>query len=466
MRDLREHQLRRLGAGAALIALAACANRDSNAARFGDATALSATTTVGTAPMFAVAPGGTQAAAWVSAPGGGIDGRLYVAVGGGTPTEIRDTLGPIEAHGESPPKIAYGGDGSLYALYTVGKVVPGQRFPQSALRLVKSTDGGSHWTAPVTVTDGAVFGSHSFHALHTAPDGTIYVSWLGKADGAAASGGAMKDTASMAPAMKDMPGMTGMSHAAHEASAAWISRSTDGGATWTPRVRVDLGEACPCCRTALASTKDGRLFMAWRHVFPGNVRDVVVARSDDRGATWSTPERVHADNWVFDACPHAGPALAVDSAGLLHVAWWTGREGSAGVYYSQSRDGAHTFSAPIALGVAQFSRPAHVQLGLTSKNDVIVAWEDGTRAVPEVLVRVSRDGGAHFGDALPLSDGGRASTFPVLGIAGDSVAVAWSDESASDDADTAGQSMRDKNAPAALHAVGETRVLVRRGVLR
>jgi hypothetical protein len=456
MREGREHPLRRFAIGAAAIALAACANGDSTTARFGDASALSATTTVGTAPMFAVAPSGAQAAAWISAPGGGTDGRLYVAVGGGRPTEIRDTLGPIEAHGESPPKITYGGDGSLYALYTVGKVVPGQRFPQAALRLVKSSDGGSHWTPPVTVTDGPVFGSHSFHALHAAPDGTIYVSWLGKADGAGTE----------AAAKSGMDGMAGMSHGAHEASAAWISRSIDGGATWAPRVRVDLGEACPCCRTALASGKEGRLYMAWRHVFPGNVRDIVVARSDDHGATWSAPQRVHADNWAFDACPHAGPAIAVDSAGLLHVAWWTGREGSAGVYYTQSSDGAHTFSAPIALGVARFSRPAHVQLGLTAGNEVIVTWDDGTRAVPAVLVRVSRDGGAHFGDALPLSEAGRASTFPVLGIAGDSVAVAWSDESASTGADTARPTMRDRSAPAELHAVGETRVLVRRGVLR
>lgn len=457
----------------ACLAGVSCANGNAGTARFGDAAALSATTTVGAAPMFAVGPGGTQAAAWVSAPGGGTDGRLYVSVADGKPTEIRDTLGPIEAHGESPPKITYGSDGSLYALYTVGKVVPGERFPQAALRLVKSSDGGAHWTTPVTVTDGPVFGSHSFHALHAAPDGTIYVSWLGKADSgrtqpdplASMNHGSMSHVGMASEHMEhDSRSASAHSgHGTHEASAAWISRSTDGGATWAPRVRVDLGEACPCCRTALASTKDGRLYMAWRHVFPGSVRDIVVARSDDHGATWSAPERVHADNWTFDACPHAGPAIAVDAKGLLHVAWWTGKEGSAGVYYTQSSDGAKSFRAPTALGVAQFSRPAHVQMGLTSANDVIVTWDDGTRAVPEVVVRVSRDGGAHFGDALPLSAADRAGTFPVLGIAGDSVAVAWSDESANV---SGAAEPSHGSAPAALHAVGETRVLVRRGVLR
>ena len=100
---------------------------------------VSASTTVGAAPMFAVSPGGKRAVAWVSAPDGGTDGRLYVAIGA-APTELRDTLGPIEPHGEAPPKLAYAADGSLYALYAVAKVIPGRRFPMSSLRLASAGD--------------------------------------------------------------------------------------------------------------------------------------------------------------------------------------------------------------------------------------------------------------------------------------------------------------------------------------
>src|SRR5262245_17128312 len=162
------------------IAMAACGGSAGGPPQFSEATTLTGTTAVGTAPMFAVSSAGRQAVAWVSAPAGGTDGRLYVSVDGAPPAEIRDTLGPIEAHGEAPPKIAYAADGSLFAAYTVGRLVPGARFPQSALRLVKSVDDGKTWTPPVTVTDGEeAFGAHSFHALHIASDGTIYVSWLG-----------------------------------------------------------------------------------------------------------------------------------------------------------------------------------------------------------------------------------------------------------------------------------------------
>src|SRR4051812_49034565 len=117
-------------------------------------------------------------------------------------------------------------------------------------------------------------------------------------------------------------GMMTMDHADHEASAAWIARSSDGGKTWEPRVRVDRGEACPCCRTAVVTGNDGAMYMSWRHVYPGNIRDVVVAKSTDQGATWNEPVRVHADDWKFDACPHAGPAMAIDASNVLHIVWW------------------------------------------------------------------------------------------------------------------------------------------------
>ena len=125
-----------IATGVAVFLLASACHRDTSL-RFGDAHALSAPTTVGAAPIVAVSPSGTEAAAWVSAPGGGSDGRLYVSVAGDAPVELRDSLGPIEVHGESPPKVAYAADGSLVAIYVVGKVVPGARFPLAALRFVR-----------------------------------------------------------------------------------------------------------------------------------------------------------------------------------------------------------------------------------------------------------------------------------------------------------------------------------------
>lgn len=400
-----------------------------------DPSTVSAPTAVGAAPILALAPDGTRSVAWVSAPGGGTDGRMYVSTGGGAPTEIRDTLGPIGPHGEAPPKLAYGADGVLHAVYVVGREVPGRRFPLSALRYVRSTDHGASWTTPVSVTDTSVFGSYNFHALHAAADGTIYVSWLDGRDGK---------------------------------SATYMTRSTDGGHTWAANVRVAPGESCPCCRTAIATGADGALYLAWRTVMPGNIRDIVVARSDDRGDTWSAPVRVHADDWEFDACPHAGPSLQVDDAGRLHAAWWTGREGSAGVWYARSDDGARSFGAPVALGVSEFSRPSHAQVAVGADGLVVAAWDDGTLRTPRITMRVSTDGGASFGGAVAVSDSGVAASFPVLALADRDFTLVWAEQSreAADHAEHSRPDMKSPGATMPLAAVGTSEVRLRTGTIR
>ena len=391
------------------------------------------------------APGGRRAAAWVTAPGGGSDGRLLVAVAGadgalGAPVELRDTLGPIEPHGEAPPKLTYAANGALYALYVVGKEVPGRRFPLSALRFVRSADGGRTWSTPVSVTDAATFGSYNFHAIVAGRGDTVYAAWL---DGRAGK------------------------------SATYMTRSVDGGRTWAPNVRVSIGEACPCCRTAIAAGRGDTVYAAWRRVAPGDVREVVVARSADGGKTWAEPVNVQRDGWVFAACPHAGPSLQVDARGVVHAAWWTGKEGAAGVFHARSTDGGRTFAPATAIGVAERSRPAHVQVavvaapGDTGAPRVIVAWDDGTVRTPQVRMRVSRDGGATFSDAATISDGDGAATYPVLAVDGRRLSVAWSAESAAHlEHEMAHKpDMKQRGARMGLPTVGERSVMVREGIV-
>jgi hypothetical protein len=408
----------------------------------------------GSAPTVAVAADGRRAVAWVTAPDGGSDGRLRVSVVDtagralAAPVELRDPLGPIEPHGEAPPKVAFGPHGAVYALWVVGKEVPGRRFPMSALRFARSADGGRTWSAPVSVTDmPQPFGSFNFHALQAARGDTVYAAWLDARDGR---------------------------------SATYLTRSTDGGRTWAPNVRITPpgGESCPCCRTAVAAGRGDTVYAAWRGVARRTdrttVREVVVARSADGGRTWAAPVRAQRDGWVFDACPHAGPSLAVDAAGGVHVAWWSGREGAAGVFYARSDDGAASFGPPAPLGVAEHSMPAHVQLAVAAAGEgrrpaVVAAWDDGTRRVPRVLVRVSRDGGRTFRPAAAASRTG-AATFPVLAAGGDRLVLAWTAERAA--AHGTGEApghghaaRRDPSAPHPLPRVGQRTVLVREAVL-
>jgi hypothetical protein len=384
--------------------------------------------------MLALSPLGLRALSWVADPDSAGSSELHLVLqdGGGevmARSTLRDPLGSIEPHGEAPPQIAFAPDGEILALYTVGRVVPGRRFPASALRLARTTDGGKRWTVPVTVNEGEAFGSHNFHSLLVAPDGTVYAAWLSAVQGS---------------------------------SGVWLRRSDDTGSTWLPSQPIHTEPTCPCCRTALAVGPDGTLYAAWRNIFPGDVRDIVVMRSEDRGATWSTPVRPRADEWVFPGCPHAGPSLQVDPSSVVHIAWWTGREGEAGVWYARSHDGGRTFMAePVAVG--QRSMPAHVQLAL-APNGPVLAWDDGLGAQPGILIRHLAEAGA---PVLRLTTPEVAASYPVIAVAADSLVVVWSQlgTHAHHAAEAARPDMRDPSAVMPLPRVGQSEIFARSGPL-
>jgi hypothetical protein len=402
----------------------------------------------GAAPVFATSPAGLLTLAWVTAPANGSDGRLSIRpdANADRTNELRDPLGGLAINGEVPPKIAYGPDGVLYATYLVAHATAGKKRPEMAIRFAMSRNGGADWTTPTTVTATAtgdsVFGSYDDHALYVAADGTVYLSWLAATD---------------------------------KASNTYFVRSTDHGATWSRAAKVDGDPSCPCCRTAMASGPDGALYVAWRKIYPGapgesEMRDIAIARSDDHGQSWGAPTRVHVDAWHVTSCPNAGPSIKVGEDGVVHVAWWTGKEGAAGVQYAQSTDHGVTFSQPVALGVAQFSRAAHVQLAIGSgatKGLVLATWDDGTLKVPQIVSRLSRDGGHTFSATQPLSPDGDLAGYPIVTLHGDTALVAWQQRTvAGVAADSVAHARMDMNDPAShLHAIGALQVVARTGVV-
>jgi hypothetical protein len=221
--------------------------------------------------------------------------------------------------------------------------------------------------------------------MTTAPDGSIIVSWI-------ESG---------------------------ESSEIRLATSTDGGRSFGPARLVDQG-ACPCCRTALAITGDGTAYIAWRKILDGEIRDIVVARVENDDTTPDRPRRAHADDWRLDACPHAGPALATDPADRLHLAWYTGGEGRAGLYYAATSDRAETFTQPTPILTGAGIPPSQVGIAVDEKGTIGISWEDRRAGDHGVrFARLRRDGTVGRALATP-------GTAPALAIAADGTAyIAW-----------------------------------------
>jgi hypothetical protein len=74
-------------------------------------------------------------------------------------------------------------------------------------------------------------------------------------------------------------------------------------------------------------------------------RDVVLVRSSDGGATWSEKVRVNDDAPMYD---NSIPAVTVDGSGRVHVSWYDRRAAECGsevhTYWTWSEDGGATFA--------------------------------------------------------------------------------------------------------------------------
>ncbi len=383
----------------AVVTFAGCGTATDDAPRvaeFGAPTVVPAELVQSVATSAALTPDGSEVVAWVTSRPDGSPGVLSVTHPGGGSVVIDDPDAYPIVSPESSPQFGRAPDGSQYLVY-VATGDPRDAWAESGLRLVRSTDGGMTWSTPVSVGAGDALDGYRFgHAFHVTSAGTLFAAWL---DGRPAA---------------DQGQIT-----------AVVTRSTDGGRTWSDVSPVDVEPTCECCRVALGSTENS-VFVVWRKLLDGGVRDIVISRSTDGGESWDEPTTVRDDGWVFDRCPDAGPAIAVDDEERVHITWWSGREGEAGVRYARSDDGGHTFSTYHPISIAELSRPAHVRMAVDGER-VAIVWDDGTLARPRIAYVSSEDGGASFGPLIHLSEAGATATRPDLLLALDGATVLWSE---------------------------------------
>jgi hypothetical protein len=280
----------------------------------------------------AVAAGGDGAVyvAWVEHRGK--DADVFVArVNGegrpdGSPVRVNPVAGEAKAwHGDAPT-LAVAPDGALHVGWTGRVEAAGGH--ASNLYLSTSRDGGRSFASPVKVNDDQKPGVHGMHSLAVSAGGRVNVAWL--------------DERNVAPPPAD--GGAGGKHGHKESNReVFFASSADGGRTFSPNRSV-AREVCPCCKTSLAAAPDGRVYVGWRQVLPGEFRHIAVASTADGGQTFSEPAVVSDDRWMIAGCPVSGAGLAVGADGALRVLWYTaGEAGAPGLYWSESRDGGRTF---------------------------------------------------------------------------------------------------------------------------
>ncbi|MDP9131879.1 MAG: exo-alpha-sialidase [Nitrospirota bacterium] len=261
------------------------------------------------------------------------------------------------------------------------------------LRLSRSTDRGQSFQPSLLVNDDPGVIQHTFDALHRDSDGRLHLSWIDGREG------------------KKEPG-------------TYVARSMDRGVSVMKNLKLDEG-TCVCCRTAITSGPDGMVYVAWRKIFEGNIRETVVARSIDHGDTFEAPVIVGHDQWVFPACPHRPASMAVDRQGRLYVVWYTeGTDEIPAVYIAASNDRGKTFSQKRKLNMAKATFPDHPQVAVDPDGRIVVVWEEQAPVKRDVVVSVSTDRGETFSTPQKVND--KKSQTPMVAVNSHGLfALAW-----------------------------------------
>lgn len=265
----------------------------------------------------------------------------------------------------APPALALGAKKEVYVLWPMPHPQANGKPFASVLNLSRSTDGGQTFLPPSQVNDDNVVTGHSFDQLATAPNGTIHIAWLDAREG-------KKDP------------------------ATYTAQSRDQGVTITKNVKIDE-PTCVCCRTSVATSYDGIVYVASRKILPGNNRETVVARSSNGGQSFEPSIVVGHDQWVFAGCPHRPASLGVDGQARLYVTWYTeGPDDTPGVYFAMSDDQGATFTSRMMLNTSKGTFPDHPQMAVDIYGRVIVIWEEQSPVRREIVMRYSLNRGQTF----------------------------------------------------------------------
>jgi hypothetical protein len=381
-------------------------------------------------------------------------------------------LGNVEKN-PSTPFLRYRADGRLFAIWTeddrganakakpiqahehaTGKMAPS---PLRVALLASSTDGGKTWSlsAQVNSESEEIQGEENGPKVAFGADNRTYVVWSipgSKGD---------KTRANIRFAMDDAKGGFTSARTLNEVKdaarfpiielapdgnllIAWIDRRVDGPKPrqlYLMRLKTDghaltknyqVGEGlCECCKLGIAFADGGKtVYMADREVNDKQIRNHVLRKSTDGGATFAAPVEISNDGWQVPSCPHSGPSIGRDKRGQLHVSWFTlGRtEQEAGIYYSVSTDGGKSF-APRQLVQAN-SAPEILYNNLVIGDDdtVYLAWSnlDGNNRA-QIYLRTLVADGRTWSPIQQVSNAKGNAGRPALALRENQLHVAWTE---------------------------------------
>lgn len=226
---------------------------------------------------------------------------------------------------DSEPDLAHDGSGHWAAVWSRRRTTE----EDADLYIAHSTDHGVTWSAPALLHPHFATDSGDDYSARVLCDGAGH--WLAVWSTSDSLGGTIGPD-----------------------DEVLVARSTDGY-TWTAPQPLNSDAATDTDddkSPRIARDGAGRWVVVWyRGTYDVTDDDIMVARSDDAGATWSAPEFVN-DNALTDPERDRRPVAATDGQGQWVVVWYSRNTlglplgNDDNVFFARSRDNAVTWSSP------------------------------------------------------------------------------------------------------------------------
>lgn len=292
------------------------------------------------------------------------------------------------------------------------------------------------WSAPTNISNNA---GHSLSpALAVDGTGTLHAVWYDNSAGNLDVFYASRrvDDAEWSPAVNvsNTPGNSywpaiavdgqGNVHVAWDDSGAnreilYVMKPA-GSAAWTAPMNIS-NSAGASRLVALATDAAGAVHAVWNDDTPGNA-EIYYALRPAGSTSWTTPVVIAAT-----AGTSWSPAIALDIAGAIHVAWHDFTPGVTEIYYAtKPPGGAWSSPANVSRTIGASYSPA---LGADSRGWLHLVWTDAIVAdygVPFQVLYAQKPPGGQWTPYVNLSQDIGSAEMPTLALGpGDALHVAW-----------------------------------------
>lgn len=248
-------------------------------------------------------------------------------------TRALNTTAPVESSINSRSSIAGDGSGNWVAVWQSTNSTSAPWGGDGDILVARSSDNGCTWSAPAAVDPAATTDSGGDVRPNVATDGlgnwvTVWISQIGGppnnyrpvASYSTNNGLTWSSPTPLGPSVDGDEPAIAWGQGAFVATwseingAQYVTRSTNGGVTWSAGVAVSATNYFACCRVGdIATDGQGGWVGVWT-VSPSTESDLEYAVSTDNGITWSPAAMLHPDA-ATDPREDDRPRIAADANG-------------------------------------------------------------------------------------------------------------------------------------------------------